>query len=156
MDLKTFFETFAAGIAADAALQTWANANFGKDAAVYKEVDHNNPPDAQGDAPFLVLVSPSKDSAGDDRTPEYGFGVWLVVYQQGTANRADDAIEPVTVDLLLEFIEKVKDAIRASMPASFEVRFIEETDTIGAMPEVHGFLDCAFRQSVLIGSNPLD
>ena len=156
MDLKTFFETFAAGIAADSDLQTWANANFSKDAAVYKEVNHNSPPDAEDDSPFLVLISPAKDSAGDDRTTEYSFGVWLVIYQSGAATRGDDAIEPITVDLILDFIEKVKDAIRATLPANFEVRFIEETDTIGAMPEVHGFLDCVFRETVLIGSNPLD
>jgi hypothetical protein len=156
MDLETFFETFIAGIAADTALQTWANANFGKDAGVHGEINHNSPPDAETDAPFCVLVSPSKDSASDNRSPEYGFGVWLVIYADDTDARPDDAIVPATVKLLLQFIEKVKDAIRANLPANFEVRFIEETDTIGAMPEVHGYLDCFLHAPALIGANPLD
>lgn len=156
MDLEALFETFIAGIAADDALQAWANVNFSKDAGVYGEVDHNDPPDAETDAPFCVLVSPSKDSASDNRLPEYGFGVWLVIYESGIDDRADDAIVPATVKLLLQFIEKVKDAIRANLPTNYEVRFIEETDTIGAMPEVHGYLDCYLHAPALIGSNPLD
>jgi hypothetical protein len=156
MDLKTFFETMVAGVAADSALQTWANAQYSKDATIYKGVPYNEMDEPTDAAPLVALFNPEKESADDDRTPEYSFGAWLVLSDSGTVTRGDDAIEQAAVDNIMDFAEKVKDAIRAVVPANYAVRINEAFDTIGALPEIHGYLDFSFVEMVLMGANPLD
>lgn len=156
MDIKTFFETIFAGVVADTDLQTWANAQYSQAAKCYKGYPYNDPGDADDDAPWLALIDPEKESADDDRTVEITFYVWLVLSDSGTVTRGDAGIEPAAVDNIFDFVDKAKDAIRSVLPANFTARFKEIYDTVGALPEVHGYIECTFTQPVLIGSNPLD
>jgi hypothetical protein len=155
MNLKTFLETFTAAVARDADLGSWAKRHFGQ-LTVYKDIPSDTFPDIEDDFPFVVLLPTEKQSNQEWRRIEYGLDAWLGLNIATYKTRADGNVtEADGVDLICDFIEKVKAAVVAAQPEGFTVTFIEEIDTLPRPPEVHGFITMEFIQKLVIGMDPL-
>lgn len=155
MDLKTFLETFTAAVARDADLASWAKRHFGE-LTVYKDLPSDTFPDIEDDYPFVVLLPTEKSSGQRQRRIDYGLDAWLGLNIDTYKTRAEGNVtEPGGVDLICDFIEKVKTAVTAGQPDGFTVSFLEVIDTLGRPPEVQGFIEMIFVQDLSIGDDPL-
>lgn len=156
MKFKTLFEIFAAALAQDDSLTSWARLNFARDLAVYKDLPTDVFPDIEDDYPFVMLLPTEKTSGQQSRHIEYGLDAWLGLNMATYQTRAEGNVtEPAGVDMICDFIEKVKDAVVAAMPANTSVSFVEAIDGMGRPPEVQGFIEMDFREVVTIGTDPL-
>lgn len=157
MDLYTFFNTFVEAVANDNELDAWANINFERSVKVYAEVDAANDPDEEDDTPYVIFGSPGKLSHQEKRLVEYYMGAFLTINKDGYRLRTEDnVVEALGVKLVSEFIEHIKNAIVAALPANFRCGFTAETDTVTRLPEVCGYLDIDFAQVLVIGEDPMD
>ena len=156
MNLKTFLETFTAAVARDSALTSWAATHFAT-LSVYKDMPSDAFPSIEDDYPFVVLLPTEKTSGQQSRHIEYGLDAWLGLNVAGYKTRAEGNLtEPSGVDLICDFIEKVKAAIVTGLPANVSVSFTEAIDTLGRPPEVQAFIEMDFVEVVTLGTDPLD
>jgi len=156
MELKTFLETTATAVAQDSDLTAWVLASFGIALTVYKDLPSDVFPDIENDYPFVVLLPTEKRSGQEQRVIEYGLDAWLGLNVATYQTRAEGNLtDPTGVDLICDFIEKVKTAVVSDLPANTSVSFVEVIDTLGRPPEVQGFIEMDFRQVVTIGTDPL-
>ena len=87
---------------------------------------------------------------------EYNLDAWLGLSTDEYRTRAEDNVtEPSGLVLICDFIERVKTAIVAGLPDHTSVGFLEMIDTLGRPPEVQGFIEMNFRQTIPIGTDPL-
>lgn len=157
MQLKTFLETFTAAVAQDSGLTSWLYSRFARSLSVYKDLPSDLFPDIEDDYPFVVLLPSEKSSGQQIRNIDYGLDAWLGLNVSTYQTRAEaGVVAPDGVDLICDFIEKVKQAVVAGLPANTHVSFVEAIDTLGRPPEVQGFIEMSFREVVTIGTNPLD
>ena len=157
MKLKTFLETFTAALAADSDLSAWAAVNFGRSLSIYKDLPSDTFPSIEDDYPFVVLMPADKASGQQTPRIEYGLEAWLGINKSAYISRAEsDVTEPAGVDLICDFIDKVKVAVAAAMPANTSVSFVEMVDALGRTPECDGYIEMNFIEVVTIGTDPLD
>jgi len=157
VDLYTFFNTFVEAVAQNSELDAWANINFERSVKVFPEVDAADDPDVEDDTPYVIFGSPAKSFHREKNRVEYFMGGFLTINKDGyTLRTEDNVVEALGVKLISEFIEHIKNAIVAALPANFICGFTAETDTVTRLPEVCGYLDIDFTQVLVIGEDPMD
>lgn len=157
MDLYTFFNTFVEAVANDSELNAWANINFERSVKVFAEVDAANDPDEEDDTPYVIFGSPGKQFHREKSRVEYFMDAFLTINKDGYKLRTEDnVVEALGVKLVSEFIEHLKNAVVAALPANFVCGFTAETDTVTRLPEVCGYMDIDFSQVLTIGEDPMD
>ncbi|MBW1778508.1 MAG: hypothetical protein JRJ54_13085 [Deltaproteobacteria bacterium] len=154
MNLHDFFDGVVASVAEDAALAAWAESNFGKGVSVYMEIPSESFPDFDDDAPFIVIGSPWRRANQERRVVEYGMEAWLGIAKSTYATRADGATEPAGVELIIDMIETVKNAIAAGLPEGFTMALEEYTDSLAAHDYCEGFMVLDFSKQLTIGEDP--
>jgi len=157
MDLYTFFNTFVEAVARDSELDAWANINFGRSVKVFAEVDAADDPSEEDDTPYVIFGSPGKSFHREKSRVEYFMGGFLTINKDGYKLRTEEnVVEALGVKLVSEFIELIKNAIVAALPANFICGFTAETDTVTRLPEMCGYLDIDFIQMLTIGEDPME
>jgi len=157
MDTYTFFETIFTGLSTDTALGTWAQAAFQKPVKVFADIDTDAYPDDDSDLPYIILDSPGKHHAQDERIAEYLIYASLVLDKSTYEVRAEEnVVELKGVKLISDFIKLTKAAMTAALPDNFVPAYTTETDTVGQVPFVYGELLATFKETFTIGQNPLD
>lgn len=156
MDLYDFFNTFITAVAADGDSAAWAHTNFGREIKVYADLDFDAAPESEADAPYIIFHSPGKRADQQTATIEYIIGAWLVVNRSGAASRGElNLAQPSALELILDFITLIQNAVVAALPAHTYVGFDVDTDTLGMVPEAHGYMDINIKQIILVGQDPL-
>ncbi len=153
MELKTFFNTFKEAVAQDSNLAAWASAQFGRQLSVWADLPADTFPDVESDYPFVVIMPVEKDSDQQRRLISYRLEAWLAFsmadYKKTTARAG--LTEATGSDLICDFIEYVKAAVVAALPANTTVGFVELVDALGHPPDVEGFIEMSFRHEPTIG-----
>jgi len=157
MDLYTFFNTFVEAVANDSELDAWAHINFERSVTVFAEVDAAADPDEDDDTPYVIFGSPGKSFHQRKSQVEYFFEGFLSINKDGYKLRTEDNVtEALGVKLVSEFVEHIKNAMVAALPANFTCGFTVETDTVTRLPEMCGYLDINFTQDLTIGEDPME
>jgi len=156
MNLYTFFNTFIAAVAADSTLDDWANSMFGTGIKVLADLVSDDLP-AAADMPYIIFHTPEVSKHQERRANEYVMGVDLALDKDALKIRAEGSItEPAGIELILDFVEKIIDIIAASLPANTVFGYRLAADTLGSLPEVHGYMDLEFSEKITIGTDPMD
>jgi len=157
MELYSFFETFFTALATDGDLSAWSVANFGRPVTVFPDIDSETPPDIDSDAPYIILYSPGKNASQVKPDIEYVLRCFLVLVSENRQVRAEsNIIEPAGVKLISEMVTKTVAALKAALPADMTMEISVDSDTAGALPEVHGYMDVIFTEQTTIGTDPID
>jgi len=156
MNLHDFFDGVVASVAGDATLAAWANSHFGTGVSVFMEIPSESFPDYDNDAPFVVIGSPWRRANQERRTVEYGAEAWLGIETSTYATRADGATEPAGVELIIDMIEMVKNAIAAGLPEGVTMALEEYTDSLAAHDYCEGFMVMDFTRQLTIGEEPFE
>jgi len=153
MNLKTFFNIFKEAVARDADLSSWVYATFGSQLSVRADLPADTIPDVEDDYPFIVLVPVERDSDQQRREISYRLEAWLAFSMEDYRTPAEVSLtEPSGSELICEFIDYVKAAVVAALPANTWVGFVEMVDALGHPPDVEGFIEMNFRHEPPIGS----
>jgi hypothetical protein len=155
MDNYDFFNTFVTAIAGNAAISSWCNANFGKGLAVFADVTSGDLPTA-ADMPYALVHTPSVSKHQDRREQRYGLAVDVGINKDALATRAETNVEqPAGIELILDLGTAVAAAVAAALPANTSMGYELSADTLGALPEVHGYIDFDFITYVTMAGDPL-
>jgi len=155
MNIYTLINDLVTAVAQDAELSAWTQANYGQKHNVYLDQDERDPP-GESDAPDVQFHSPSKSADEENRIVEYGFGLYIVIYDAATETRAEDNVEEFTATgKLTEFINRTLIVIRAAKPTDFVMGYDWMTDTITSFPNFEADVAIGFRERMLIGDDPL-
>ena len=155
MKVYTLINNLVTAVAQDATLTAWTQANYGQKHNVYLDQDERDPP-GESDAPDVQFHSPAKSADEENRIVEYGFGLYIVIYDAATETRAEDNVEEFTATgKLTEFINRILTVIRAAKPSGFVMGYDWMTDTITSFPNFEADVAVGFRERMLIGDDPL-
>lgn len=82
--VQEVIDTYVGALAADAAIETWCQAEYGKSATIFVGIDTRNPP-GKAQVPFIVF-RPGPSAEGDEvGTFQYTFTVdWIIVNEGST------------------------------------------------------------------------
>jgi hypothetical protein len=155
MDNYDFFNTFATAVAGNAAIGAWASAQFGKALKVFADVTSADLPDTD-DMPYAIFHTPGVDKHQERRQQRYQLSVDIAVNKDALATRAESNVaQPAGVELVLDLAQLVINAVKAALPANTVMGYGLSADTLGALPEVFGYLDFDFTTTVTIAGDPL-
>lgn len=155
MRLYEFFAALGAAVASDAAIGAWAQTHFGRPLSVFLDVVSGQLPTAE-QMPYAVVHTPAVERHEERRERRYGLAVDLALDKQALKTRPEpNAAEPSGLELALELVELVVGAVRRSLPERVAMGFALSADTLGALPEVHAYIDFEFEDLVVLGEDPL-
>lgn len=154
MDLYDFCNTFVTAVAADATMEAWAQANFGKSVEVYAANIPDDPTTMQ--TPYVVFHSPSKSNHQERAQIDYGLDLWAVIEESDFKTRSEGNVtEPSGLELACDFATHLQRIIKTNLPSNTVCGFQVLSDTLGMLPELHMHVLCEFQQHLTIGSDPL-
>jgi hypothetical protein len=85
-----------------------------------------------------------------DRAASFQIGCNLV-----SSMRASLVEQPAGIELILDLGTAVAAAVAAALPANTSMGYELSADTLGALPEVHGYIDFDFITYVTMAGDPL-
>jgi hypothetical protein len=155
MDNYDFLNTFITAIAQNAAIESWAQAQFGASLSVFADVTSSELP-GSGEMPYALVHTPAVEKHQDRREQRYGISVDIAVNKDALATRAETNVEqPAGIELILDLATLVVSAVKAAIPANTTMGYSLSADTLGALPDVFGYIDFDFTTLVTIAGDPL-
>ena len=157
MDNYDFFNTFVTAITGNAAIEAWCGTNFGAGTKlnVFADVTSAGMPTAD-DMPYAIIHTPGVQKHQERREQMYSLAVDIAITKDALATvAATNLDQPAGVELILDLASLVVDAVKAALPANTVMGYGLSADTLGALPEVHGYIDFEFTTHVTIAGDPL-
>jgi hypothetical protein len=155
MDNYDFFGTFVSAISGDAAIAAWCGARFGTALTVFADVESEALP-ARDDMPYALIHTPGVAKHQERREQIYQIAVDLALDKAALASAAATNLkQPAGIELILGLAQLMIDAVKAALPANTVFGYTLSADTLGALPEVHAYLDLDFTTTVTIAGDPL-
>jgi hypothetical protein len=155
MDAFDFFSLFATAIAQSSAIAAWANAQFGRPLKLYVDVEGGALPDAS-DMPYAILHTPGVQRHQERREQAFSVAVDLALDKSAYRQRPEThAAEPSGVELIMDLHTLVVAAVKAALPDNTTFGYAVSADTLGALPEVHAYMDFDFTTRVTLAGDPL-
>jgi hypothetical protein len=155
MDAYDFFALFTTAIAQSTAIADWTAANFGRPLKLYVDVEGGALPQAS-DMPYAIFHTPGVQRHQERREQIHTIAVDLALDTSARQPRAEsNAQEPAGIQLVIDLHTLVVAAVKAALPANTAFGYTLSADTLGALPEVHGYMDFEFTTRVTIAGDPL-
>ena len=83
MDMLTLYNAIRNGIADDAAIKAWCQANYSQNHKVYAGMDDREPPDG-ADCPYVYIYMESKQVGYQLEKKGHAIGIITEIYKEGT------------------------------------------------------------------------
>lgn len=155
MDNYDFFNTFITAVGRDSAIEAWCKANFGRSPTVFADVESTALPAAEN-MPYLIFHTPGIGKHQERREQAYSIAVDLGLDKSALEQRAEPNVkQPSGIQLVLDMATLIVAAVKAALPSNTVFGFNLSADTLGALPEVYGYMDLDFTTQVTIAGDPL-
>ena len=155
--MKTYelLEIVIAALKTDAALATYARAQYDRAPQIYDSYAGDFPP-GPDECPYILVHSPGKSANRERQTVPYGLQVDYYVYDETDQVRADGAELSSGSIRLLTLQELGRQAILAALPATLTMAYQEESETAELWPFLPATTAFDFTERLRIGQDPLE
>jgi len=157
MDVYNLMNDLVQAVAADGELRAWCLAKYGQEPKVFIDQDDRLPPDGETQAPDVQFHTPSKSADEERRIVDYGFGLFVVIYNATAQNRPESNVSGFSASQdLMTLINRVLTVVRAAKPEYWVMRYSVMPDTISEFPNFVADVSVEFTHRLVIGDDPLN
>lgn len=155
MSLSSMRLAMAEAIASDDDTRAWCALTYGREHAVYLDVDLRDPPGADA-CPYVVISSIGQSASQDRPFREYFFGVLCIVHDDSEVVSVHDNLYMHTGGENAEAFRKLVETAAAGVLTNESLAVDVDADAVGEYPFIRSEMMLKITSPVLIGEDPLE
>jgi hypothetical protein len=155
MDLNTLKSNVAEALANSAAIKAWAQATYGRDHRVYKDVNTRQWP-GEDACPYVVVSAVSKNIDRGRPQRDHGLGFVFYVYDDSEPTQVYANLYEYNGGDRVEAFRKLAQDVVAGLLTDEELFVDVEEDPLSEFPYAMAVMFCGIREQVTIGNDPID